>query len=816
MKSGTFFICVLGSIFLVQSCAYSPQPIEREFNFNTDWKFIRSDVKNGQLLEIDDADWRSVDLPHDYSIENLPGQDGTSKIGPFTKKSAGGPSTGHVLGGTAWYRKHFTLEPEDENKVIKVVFDGIYMNADVWINGQHLGNHPYGYTAFCYDLTNYLKTSGQVNVLAVQVKNEGQNSRWYTGSGIYRNVTLLKTDPVHIDVWGNYVTYEEVQKESAQVVVNSKLTNALEKDMNVQVQVEVLSANGTSAGKIKQVTKLMANSQGAVNTIVPIANPSLWSVEAPTLYTLEIGLYSHGKLLDKTSQKIGIRSIEYSTDKGFLLNGQDVLLKGACMHHDNGILGSAAFDRAEYRRVRIMKEQGYNAIRTAHNPPSTAFLNACDELGMLVIDESFDQWQVAKKAQDYNLYFDAWWERDMESMLLCDRNHPSIIMWSFGNEIKERADSAGLAIARKLIDKIHTVDPTRPATQAICKFFETPGRPWEESAPAFALLDVHGYNYQWQVYIEDFQKFPTRIMYASESVPMESFENWQKVKKLPYVIGDFVWTGMDYFGESGLGRSVYDDRDTLGWMGTGDWPWFNAYCGDIDVLGNAKPQKIYKDVLWGNSKLELVVHEPIPDRMKEHTSYWGWPNYVQSWTWDGHEGEVFEVQVYSSYEQVKLELNGKEIGVKDVSEATRLKAGFMVSYAAGKLVAIGMKDGKEVARTSLKTADSPHHLHITAERTTIDADPGDLAYFNVEVLDAQGVLVPEAELPAEFEVQGVGRLQAVGNGNPTDMKSFKQAMVNTFKGRCQLIVRPIGVPGGIKVKVASEGLIEGNIEIEVR
>lgn len=787
MKTNLFFAFSFLSIFFLQNCDYSSKMIDREVSFNHDWKFLRADVKDGENATFDDSEWRIVDLPHDYSIEDLPDSDGN--VGPFTEQSAGGPSTGHVLGGTAWYRKHFTLNKDDVGKMVKVLFDGIYMNADVWINGHHLGNHPYGYTAFYYDLTKYLKRPGEENVLAVQVKNEGKNSRWYSGSGIYRNVTLIKTAPVHIDIWGNFVTTSKISDESTQINITSQVVNDSDREQNLKVVAEIKSPTASMVGTSEETTRIPADSTTEVNSIIQLSNPDLWSIDNPNLYTLDIKLYVDGNLWDQTIEVIGIRTLGFSAEKGFLLNGKNVLLKGACMHHDNGILGSAAFDRAEFRKVKIMKENGYNAIRTSHNPPSKAFLDACDQLGVLVIDESFDQWQRPKNPDDYNLFFDDWWEKDMESMLLRDRNHPSIIMWSFGNEISERADSSGLVIAQNLIDKIHSLDPTRPATQAICKFWEFPGRPWKDSAPAFELLDVHGYNYAWEQYIPDFEEHPNRIMYASESVVAETFQNWQKVKEFPYVIGDFVWTGMDYFGESGLGRSVYDEKDSLGWMGTGEWPWYNAYCGDIDVLGNKKPQKVYKDVVWNNSNLEMVVHEPIPEGMNEHTSYWGWPNYVQSWSWDGHEGETLDVLVYSNYDEVRLELNGKEIGTQKVSDSTMLIAKFEVPYASGEVVTIGLKDGVEQERKSLKTVGAPYQLRVTPERSTVAADIGELAYFNVEVLDESGLLIPHAEVPVEFSIQGKCKLQAVGNGNPTDMYSFQQPKITSFKGRCQLIVR---------------------------
>lgn len=804
MKSTLY--CVIAVLVFFTSCSREKEQINREVNFNNDWKFIRADVENAQALDFDDVSWRTLDLPHDYSIEDLPEKEGVKEIGPFSEESAGGASTGHVMGGTAWYRKHFTLNKADENKVIQILFDGVYMNADFWINGKHLGNHPYGYTAFSYNLTDYVNPPGQNNVLAVQVKNEGKNSRWYSGSGIYRDVTLLKTNPVHVDLWGVYITTQEASEEKATVKVDIKLINEAEQDQAFTLKMKILDPEGKEVTHFSDEKQLTAESDYTFGQSFEITNNRLWSTENPDLYTLLVQLWDGKKLMDETTQKFGICTIDFSPENGFLLNGKSVLLKGGCMHHDNGPLGSAAFKTAEYRRVKTMKENGFNAIRTAHNPPSKLFLDACDELGMLVLDEAFDQWQRPKNPEDYNLFFDEWWAKDLESMVLRDRNHPSIIIWSIGNEINERADSSGLEIAQNLKNKILTMDNIRPVTQAVCHFWDHPGWEWDRTAPAFAQMDVHGYNYQWSNYEADHEKHPERIIVGTESFPLEAFENWQMVKKHPYVIGDFVWTGMDYLGESGIGHTKLD-TSKIGFLPP--WPWFNAYCGDISILGYKKPQMYYRDVVWKNSELEIMVHAPVPEGRTEVVSMWGWPDEQKSWNWEGNERKLMEVLVYSRCDQVRLELNGKVIETKNISEETKLTAHFEVPYQPGELLAVGLNNGKEVVRQSLKTAGAPATLKITAEQLRPEND--DLAYFNVEILDENGMLVPNAEIPVDFEIQGNGKLQAVGNGNPTDMKSFQQPRVNTFRGKCQLIVR-MGKEGGqISISAKSKGLEAGTI-----
>jgi len=785
------------------SCTVQPQKIERETNFNANWKFIRADVSGAEQPNFNDAAWRTLDLPHDYSIEDLPANDSIKQIGPFSEESAGGPSTGHVVGGTAWYRKHFKLEKADEGKLVKILFDGIYMNADVWLNGQHLGKHPFGYTAFSFDLTPHLNPVGQDNVLAVQVKNEGKNSRWYSGSGIYRDVKLIKTGKVFIPVWGIAVTTPEVSNEKASVKFNINIANPANEPGKLVITTTIKSP--LNQAEIKAITTIdpFTGETAHAEQKFEIGQPALWSPETPQLYEAVTEVSLNGKVTDKYSTNFGIRSIEFSAENGFLLNGQPVELKGGCLHHDNGALGSATFKTAEYRRVKIMKENGFNAIRTAHNPPSKTFLDACDKLGILVMDESFDQWQKPKNQQDYNLYFDKWWEKDIEAMVKRDRNHPSIIIWSVGNEIKERADSSGLEIFRKLREKVLEYDKTRPVTQAICEFWEQPGKTWEYSIPAFAQLDVHGYNYQWKRYESDHEKFPERIMIGTESIAKEAFKNWQQVEKHPYVIGDFVWTGMDHLGESGIGNAVLDNETVNGLPA---WPWFINNSGDISILGFKKPQMYFRDVVWRNSELEMLVHSPIPEGRKEIVSFWGWPDEWKSWNWEGNEGTPLQVSVYSRCGEVRLELNGEVIGTKKVSEDTKLTARFDVPYQSGELVAIGLKDGKEVVRESLKTTGKPAQLKISAEENSFPGVENDLVYFNIEVLDENGLLVPNAEIPLEFEISGGGKLRAVASENPKGMQSFQQPRVKTYRGRCQLILRLDETGSIINVTAKSEGL----------
>lgn len=800
----------------------------RTQRFDRDWSFLKDSVSGAEWPEYDDARWRRLNLPHDWSIEDLPNQQPGATAGPFSKTSVSTTSTGYAVGGTGWYRKKFVLRPEEKAKTVSIQFDGVYRNADVWLNGHHLGFHPYGYTPFVYDLTPYLRPAGQPNVLAVRVRNQGQNTRWYTGSGIYRHVWLTIADPIHVAPWGVAITTPMVSEKAAQVQVKTALENKSATAMPVTVQVSLQTPDGQVVNSTRKTTTVPAGGHTDATQTVSLAQPKRWSVETPYLYRAIVTIWQGNRKADSLSTPFGVRTIHVDAQTGFTLNGKRVLLKGGCVHHDNGPLGAVAIDRAEERKIELLKANGFNAVRSSHNPPSPTFLDACDRLGMLVIDEAFDMWQRPKKPDDYHLDFDAWWERDLTAMIQRDRNHPSVILWSIGNEISERADSSGLAITQKMVDLVHTLDPTRLTTEAICSFWEHTGTPWEASAKAFALLDVGGYNYEWKHYESDHQQAPTRIMVGTETFAKEAFENWQQVEKHPYVIGDFVWTALDYMGETAIGHSLLQpkgDKDST--AAVLPWPWFNAYCGDLDLIGTKKPQSYYRDVVWRNSPVEMAVHVPIPDGMKETVTNWGWPDERQSWTWsrlegpdrDGQiqagssaEGKSLQVRVFTRSPQVRLLLNGNLMGEQTVPDSS-IVAVFTVPYQPGTLEAISLRNGRETGRVALTTASAPHHIRLTADRPMLKAGPDDLAYVTAEVVDVQGRVVPDAAISLSFDVSGAGTLAAVGNGNPTDMASFQQPKRTTFRGRCLAIIRPTDTQGTITVKASATGLAPGEITL---
>lgn len=794
-----------------QNKSGSSSVTNRTIPFDSDWLFKKDTLSNAEEIIFNDSQWEKVDLPHDWSINDLPNQTEGRIIGPFDKSSPGFTQTGFTRGGTGWYRKKFKTGIAELNKQVTIHFDGVYMNADVWVNGQHLGNHPHGYTPFYYDLTPYLKPFGQENVLAVRVRNEGRNSRWYSGSGIYRHVWLTATNQVHIAPWGIFITTPEVSSNKATVNLKSTINNIQSSKRAISLITTILSPSGKAVGKSQHNVTLEGRESEVAEQSVSLTSPALWSVEEPSLYKAVTEIMEGGKVLDRVETPFGIRSLSFSAEKGFLLNGKQVLLKGGCIHHDNGPLGAVAIDRAEERKIEILKKNGFNAIRSSHNPPSKQLLNACDRLGMLVIEEAFDMWERPKTPNDYHQSFKDWWQRDLQAMILRDRNHPSVILWSIGNEIEERVDTSGIRITIQLTDEVRRLDSTRPVIAALCEYWEpnNKDKQWSQTSPAFALVDIGGYNYLWSLYKEDHQQFPNRIIVGTETLAKEALENWNMAEKNPYVLGDFVWTAMDYLGEAGVANAFYDKKTKNRFMG---WSWFNAWCGDIDLIGQKKPQSYYRDVVWRNRPIAMAVHEPIPEGMVENISRWGWPQEWQSWTWPGASGKTLQVRVFSRAPIVRLMLNGKVVGEQKIKDSN-ITAVFEVPYHPGTLKAVNVENGKETAAFELRTVGAAKRIRLKADRTKITASRNDLTYVTVEVVDENNQVVPAVEVPIQFSVEGVGELAAVGNGNPKDVASFHKGERKTFNGRCLAIVRPNGKAGIIKLKASSNGLTTAQITI---
>lgn len=801
-------------VFLLATRPVSAQT-GRERNFDADWHFLRADSPGAEQPAYDDSTWRVLAVPHDWSIEDLPANGSTNRSGPFDPDvSAGKDATGNTVGGTGWYRKYFTLAPADLGKMISVHFDGVYMDADVWLNGQPLGNHPYGYTSFAFALTPWLKPAGQTNVLAVRVRNEGRNSRWYSGSGIYRHVVLEASDPLRVAEYGLQITTPQVSVDESTIRLQIAIENGRPTSVPVTIRSRLMDAKGRVIARAQSALELPAGGNRSSSQTMVVRPAQLWSPASPHLYRALVELVVGCQVVDALSENVGIRQIEVDAQHGFRLNGETLKLKGGCLHHDNGPLGAAAIDRAEERRVELVKAAGFNAIRTSHNPPSPAFLDACDRLGILVLDEAFDCWVRGKNPEDYHRFFVEWSDRDIASMVRRDRNHPSVVIWSIGNEIPDRFDRPDLA--QRLRADVLASDPTRPITEAVNAMWEPEmrHRDWDqESDPAFQFLDLGGYNYQPYKFESDHARNPRRVMLTTESFPKDIYEYWSAVEKYPYVIGDFVWTAMDYLGESGIGHAGLD-HPQYEW--NQPWPWFNAFCGDLDLCGFKKPQSYYRDVVWNLSPLTMAVHAPVPAGRTEKFSDWGWPDEHQSWTWPGQAGHPLSVAVYSRCETVRLELNGKPIGEQPVSAGTKLTARFEVPYAPGELRATGFIGGKEVARVTFHTTGAPAKLRLTPDRSTLRNDPNDLSFVTVEVVDQAGNVVPNAAISVRFTITGAGELAAVGSGNPLLPESFQQPRRTTFEGRCLAIVRPVGRSGKAVLHAEADGLAPADAKIFVR
>ena len=798
---------------------------ERMRPFNEDWRFHCGDLPGAEAESFDDSAWRTLDVPHDWSIEDRApeadqgksaiwsGGNTSLRAGPFDMyASAGQGSTGWTVGGVGWYRKAFDKPEVPPGGKAELRFEGVYMNSDVWINGAHVGTHPYGYTEFAYDITPHLKEGK--NQVAVRVNNVGRNSRWYAGSGIFRKVWLSVAPELRIPAHGVFVTTPEVSKDAALVNIEVTLESGAASATRVLVRARLLDVSGTAAGEAQSLVTVNAGESATTTCAVRLTNPGLWSPEEPDLYRAEIIIEAGRKTLDATAVRFGVRKIEIDAARGLRVNGESLKLRGGCVHHDNGPLGSACIARAEERRVEILKANGYNAIRTSHNPPSRDFLEACDRLGMLVIDEAFDCWEAGNKnPEDYHLYFKDWWQRDLESMIRRDRNHPCVILWSIGNEINERAEPHGVEIGKALADCAHKLDPTRKVTAAICHPWDHPKQTWQDMQPAFSYLDVGGYNYEWAEYEKDHPKYPDRIMAGTESFPSEAYQNWRAVESNAWVLGDFVWTAIDYLGESGIGHaSIHNGPggDTF----SEPYPWFNSYCGDIDLIGNKKPQSYFRDVVWRRSKIEVAVERPLPEGYTEHISRWGWSDELHSWTWPGFESTPMKVRVYTRGDQVKLLLNGNDVDSKQLTEKDALRAEFTVPYSPGELKAVAYQGGQEIGNVVLTTTGKAHALTVKPDRMRMKASRDDLSYVMVQVVDDQQRPVPDAVVPVSFAVSGAGEIAAVGNANPKDVASFRQPHRNTFHGACVAIVQPTGQAGSIEVRAESPSLESATVQLQ--
>ena len=732
-------IVALSVLACLSSTAWSQS---KKVNFDFGWKFMEQDVAGAQAASFDDTKWQSVDLPHDWDIFHAPNADAPT-----------GNGGGYFPGGTGWYRKQ--VKDTDlklaNGETLWLNFEGVYQCSEIFVNGTKVSTHAYGYTPFKVNITPYIIKG--INTIAVRVDNSKQpNCRWYSGSGIYRHVWLE--------------TYNENKMDDPQ-----KLFVRTDK-------VYGMSTDGTRADS----AAVHITYDGKLDETRMLKNVELWSPANPKLYDIKVG---------ELTVKHGVRTFTYDSTRGFILNGQPTLINGACVHHDDGIIGAMAFDAAEIRKVKLMKEAGFNLIRTSHNPQTRAMLDACDSIGMMVVDESFDGWYTEKNPYDYHLVIDSCYTEDLTAMVLRDRNHPSIISYSIGNEVIERKDIRVVHTAKKFKNVINLLDNTRPVTEALCAW----DRDWEIYDPHAAVLDIVGYNYMMHKAESDHERVPERVMWQTESYPRNAFANWKHTVERPYIIGDMVWTGLDYLGESSIGQFHYEGEPREESWQAKHFPYHGAYCGDVDLIGWRKPISHYRDILWntkeGASDIYLAVREP-DYYYKGHVTetMWSvWPTW-ESWNWKGWEGKDIEAEIYTKAPKVRLYLNDKLIETHDVNISTEYKVRITLPYQPGTLKAVALDaNGNEVSESILRTSGEPASIRLTTDRKQISADGEDLAYIKLEVIDKNGNLVPDATIPVTVNVNGKATLLAAATANLKDLEPKTAPNVTTYKGQALIVVR---------------------------
>lgn len=784
--------------------------------FDQGWEYSEA---SGLMALFMPVPWQPVNLPHDAMISK-----------PRAASNPGGGNVGFFPGSIASYRKKFSVPETWQGQRVQLEFEGVYMNAEVSVNNQPVFLHPYGYTSFIVDITPYL-VYGKENVVNVVANNTAQpNSRWYSGTGIYRHVWLRLGGAVHIQPWSVFVTTPVVDAKVSVIQVSAGLVglNSLE---GAVLRSTVLDASGAEVARVETATRLPS-----VQQTLLVRDARLWSIGEPNLYQLVSEVLLGGSVVDAEKTSFGIRSITIDAENGLRLNGAPVKLKGGCIHHDHGPLGAAAFDRAEERKMELLKSGGYNALRSAHNPPSPALLDACDRLGFLVLDETFDSWTSAKTPNDYHLYFEDWWQRDTESMVKRDRNHPSVFLWSIGNEIPEGLGSpAGAEWARRQADWVRSFDPTRPVTSALLgdifaameggaagdasSFFSLPPVPQElekdrwamATAPFSKALDVVGYNYQCNRYAADGKKFPGRVIAGTETWGHLAYDFWTETARLPHVIGDFIWTAIDYIGEAGFGAFVVDGAPGMG----APYPYHLYGCGDFDLCGVKRPQSYYHEQLWGlRSTPYIAVFDPQLYGKAISFTPWAWEPALETWTFPGQAGKPVQVHVYSIDDEVELLVNGQSQGRKPAGAAVKNKTRFDITYQPGTIEAIGYKSGKETGRFSLATSADPAVLCLTPDQAVIKADTGSIAYVDITLQDKAGVLARHVEPEITVEVSGPGELFAIGSGNPISEEMYVGSHRKAFQGHLLAVVRSSGLPGEITLTARTEGLPAAQVRLQ--
>ena len=797
-------ISISGILLSITACTVVPQRWPADLgetktrmrsSFNDGWKFTKHDadapkIKGAEKVSFDDSSWESIDLPHDWGIE------GPFTEGPFTKEVE--TAEGCLpFPGVGWYRKTFEAPPQGKHVFIQ--FDGVMKNAQVWLNGRKVGKWPYGYSSFYFELTPHLNYE-KSNVIAVRCDNQAESSRWYPGSGIYRNVWLTVVEPLHVAHWGTYVTTPKVSDSRATVKIQTLIENQTSKKRDVVIETTIIDTGGRKVAANETSGKIGANGNKKLDQMLSVRDPVRWDIDNPYLYKAITVVKTAGKVVDEYETPFGIRTFSFDADKGFFLNGRNMKIHGVNLHHGLGPLGTAVNRRAIERQLEIMKEMGCNAIRTSHNPPAPEQLELCDKMGFLVMDEAFDEWHKGKVANGYHNLFDEWAEKDLRAMIQRDKNHPSVILWSIGNEIPRLGSPKGAAIAKTLADICREEDPTRPVSIGN-------NARYKRVADAINVLDVVGWNYRSgtgeydekqriqaglkQLATESCALVSSRGVYlfpvkkgttGCQNGQVSSYdltnlefgglpdEEFRAQEECSFVAGEFVWSGFDYLGEPEPCQDVA--RST--------------YFGIVDLCGFAKDRFYLYQSQWTD---EPMVH------------------LLPHWNWPGREGQITPVYCYTNCESAELFLNGRSLGKKLKQKGVYRLKWEAVTYEPGSIKVIAYDEaGKALCSKEIKTADKPAVIELTPDRAEINADGRDLCFVTVKIVDKDGIFCPTADNRVNFKVEGPGQIAAVGNGNPISYESFRADHRKAFNGLCLLVIRSERIPGKIKITATSEGL----------
>lgn len=813
--------------------------------FNQDWIFTIGSGSSLDALAGGNNTAKQVTLPHDASIgrERNPEEPNGSGNGFFREES-------YV------YTKTFSMNADDKDKNVYLEFEGVYQNAFVYVNNSFAGKCPYGYSNFYVDITKYLNYN-EPNALKVVVKNGVPSGRWYTGGGIYRDVNLMIADRLHLAP--DSVQLAAIEVEDDQAIIRAKSTIAYTGIgiREITLCTELMDTDGNVVAADEMPVTVEEHSEQTYQQKMYVLNPNRWDAENPYLYTYRTYIKENDSVIDEETGTFGIRKLQLDTKHGLRVNGKVVKLRGGCIHHDNGIIGTAEFTHSAEARVKKLKETGFNAIRSAHYPMSRKLLEACDKYGMYVMDEYSDVWVSTKVEFDYSTQMTEWWEHDIENLVKKDYNHPCVIMYSIGNEIPEAGNKFDVQWGKKIADKLRSLDDTRYTTNslnlllaimndlpklmaqnadaqtaantekdqpqeinsmmnnlgAMMAQFMASDFAAEKVKEACAQVDITGYNYAAARYEIDGKLFPNRILVGSETNPPDLDKNWELVEKLPYVIGDFDWTAWDYIGETGIGKINYTDQQSMGFYAP--YPCKIAYCGDINILGNRRPISYWRELIWGLRKAPYIAVQ-LPQHYGEpqSTTQWSMSDAVRSWNWNGYEGKPVKVEVYAAADEVELLINGQSVERKKVGETKKYITIFDTTYHAGKVEVIAYSDGKECGRDEILTASDEVVIAAKADRTQIPADGSDIAYIDICMQDASGILNPNADKAVSISLDGPGEIMGYGSADPESEENYYDTVAKAYEGKLRAAVRGTGETGKIVVTLSADGLESVKVDVE--